>query len=81
MSVASAFDDDDDRFLSAKEVASMLAISLRTLWRLLSARKFPKPIRIGGSPRWRKSVLMSWIDAGCPPLTDGGQWDGTGDNT
>lgn len=78
MSVAVANANDDDRFLTAKEVARMLGISLRTLWRLKSSRKFPNPVRIGASPRWQKSVLLRWIEAGCPPLTDDGEWQRKG---
>jgi excisionase family DNA binding protein len=78
MSVLVASAEEDDRFLTAKEVARMLGISLRTLWRLKSARKFPSPVRIGGSPRWRKSVLLRWIEAGCPTLTDDGEWQRKG---
>lgn len=58
---------DDDRLLSPKEVAAMVRISLRTLWRLLSGRKFPRPVYVGKSPRWWRSVIIGWLDEGCPP--------------
>jgi excisionase family DNA binding protein len=52
--------------LSAEEVAAMLGVSERTLWRLLSAGKFPEPVRFGRSTRWRPADVKDWIDRGCP---------------
>ena len=52
--------------LSADEVAAMLNISERTLWRLLSAGKVPEPVRFGRSTRWRLSDVREWIEEGCP---------------
>jgi prophage regulatory protein len=52
--------------ISAEDVARMMDISERTLWRLLSAGKVPPPVRIGRSTRWRLAEIRSWIDRGCP---------------
>jgi excisionase family DNA binding protein len=52
--------------LSADEVAAMLGVSERTLWRLLSAGKLPQPVRFGRSTRWRAAEVAEWIDRGCP---------------
>ncbi|MFM7318335.1 MAG: helix-turn-helix transcriptional regulator [Isosphaeraceae bacterium] len=51
--------------MSAEELAEMLRISERTLWRLLSAGQIPKPVRIGRSTRWRANEIREWIDSGC----------------
>ena len=56
--------------LKAEEVAALMAISTRTLWRLVSVDSFPQPVRIGGSVRWRKSEIENWIASGCPRETD-----------
>ena len=53
------------QLLKAPEVAKIVSISTRTLWRLVSARKFPEPIRIGGSTRWRAKDVERWIEDGC----------------
>ena len=53
-------------FVTAKELAQLMRISTRTLWRLLSARKVPEPIRLGAAVRWRIDVIQDWIDQGCP---------------
>jgi prophage regulatory protein len=52
--------------LAAEEVAAMLGVSERTLWRLLSAGKVPKPVRFGRNTRWRVDEVKEWIDRGCP---------------
>jgi prophage regulatory protein len=52
--------------LTADEVAAMLGVSERTLWRLLSAGKVPQPVRFGRSTRWRAAEVADWIDRGCP---------------
>jgi predicted DNA-binding transcriptional regulator AlpA len=36
------------------------------VWRLNSAGKLPKPIRLGGSVRWNRHEVMDWFDAECP---------------
>ena len=51
------------RLLSVNEVADLLAVSVRTVWRLLSTGRLPQPIRIGGGRivRWRHSDLQAFI--------------------
>ncbi len=56
----------DPLLVPAEEVARLLNISTRTLWRKLSAKKIPEPVRIAGLPRWRLDLLKQWIDQGCP---------------
>lgn len=53
------------KLLKVAEVAYIVSISTRTLWRLVSAGKFPQPMRIGGSTRWRAADVEHWIEAGC----------------
>jgi prophage regulatory protein len=52
--------------LSARQLSQMLGISLRQAWRLNSAGKLPKPIRLGGSVRWNRQEVQDWFAAGCP---------------
>ena len=53
--------------LSAAQVADLMQISTRTVWRLLSAGELIEPVRMRGNTRWRRAELESWIAAGCPP--------------
>jgi predicted DNA-binding transcriptional regulator AlpA len=57
----------DPVLISADDLAALMQISTRTLWRLLSAKQVPKPIRLGGSTRWRLDQVRKWIEQGCPP--------------
>jgi excisionase family DNA binding protein len=52
--------------ISAEELARLMRVSERTLWRLLSAGKVPQPVRIGRSTRWRYAEVREWIEKGCP---------------
>ncbi len=54
--------------VDTNKVAELLNLSPRTVWRLLSAGKLPKPVRIGRSVRWSLTKLESWIAEGCPAL-------------
>jgi predicted DNA-binding transcriptional regulator AlpA len=51
--------------LNARQVASMLGISSRTVWRLKDAEKLPMPVRLGSSVRWDRQSLIRFVDLGC----------------
>ena len=59
--------------ITAEEAARMMNISTRTLWRLLSARRFPQPVRFGGNTRWRVAEVLRWIEDGCPQQSPTGR--------
>lgn len=48
------------------QLAAMLQVSKRTLWRMLSAKLLPAPVRVGGIVRWRIEEIDRWISGGCP---------------
>jgi excisionase family DNA binding protein len=52
--------------ITAAELANTLSISVRTLWRLLSAGELIEPIKFGGNTRWRLDEVRTWIAKGCP---------------
>jgi excisionase family DNA binding protein len=52
--------------ICADEVARMMGVSERTLWRLASAGSVPEPVRIGRNTRWRLAEIREWIERGCP---------------
>lgn len=56
--------------LTADELASLLRLSKRTLWRLRSAGKIPPPVRLGACVRWRVVDIDAWLAAGCPARVD-----------
>lgn len=52
--------------IDAEGLARMMDVSERTLWRLLSGGKVPRPVRIGRNTRWRLAEVTEWIAKGCP---------------
>lgn len=54
------------QLLNAKELAKMLSLSKRQVFRLNSCGKLPAPIRIGGSVRWAETTISQWLKAGAP---------------
>jgi len=55
-------------FVTARQLAVMLQVSRRTLWRLRSTGKIPKPMRVGGIVRWKLDDILEWMAAGCPKM-------------
>jgi predicted DNA-binding transcriptional regulator AlpA len=54
-------------------LAAALSVSAKTIRRMTSAGKLPRPVRVGvGSRalRWRSAEIARWIEAGCPPLDE-----------
>lgn len=51
------------RMIDAGEVATILKVSTRTVWRLVSADELPQPIRFGGNVRWQLADIEAWIEA------------------
>lgn len=54
------------KLINAGELAEILNISERTIWRLIASGKLIQPIRIGKSVRWRLDEVNQWIESGCP---------------
>jgi len=54
--------------IDAAEVAKMLGISPRSVWRLRSGGKIIEPLRVGGLVRWRRDQILDWIERGCPAV-------------
>jgi len=60
--------DHDDRHLDhrllvrAPEVATILAISVREVWRKTSDGTLPAPIKLGNSTRWRMADLEEFVE-------------------
>ncbi len=54
------------QLLTAKDLAKMLSLSKRQIFRLNSCGKIPAPIRIGGAVRWFAQEIAAWLAAGAP---------------
>ncbi len=59
---------DDVSLVPVEVVAKMLGISVRSVWRRLSAGELVVPRRLGRSVRWCRIEVRQWIADGCPSL-------------
>lgn len=50
--------------LDANEVAQLLGVSRRTVYRLLDAGDIPKPMKLGNATRWRRKDIELFVEAG-----------------
>lgn len=53
--------------LTAADVATLLACSTKTVYRMVDRGAIPRPIRLGGLLRWRRAQFEQWLADGCPP--------------
>jgi excisionase family DNA binding protein len=51
----------ESELLTVDEVAHMLGVSVRTVWRRVSAEELPKPVQVGGLTKWRRSEIEEWL--------------------
>jgi predicted DNA-binding transcriptional regulator AlpA len=59
--LASISDGVEREMLTVSEVATMLSIGVRSVWRKAQDGRLPPPIKMTGSTRWAKSTLQDWI--------------------
>ena len=50
------------KLLDAGDVAQLLGIHVRTLWRWSSSGTLPEPVRIGRVVRWRFTDLQAFLE-------------------
>jgi predicted DNA-binding transcriptional regulator AlpA len=50
----------------APDLADLLTVSERQVWRMKDAGLLPPALRIGRLVRWQRSVIDEWIARGCP---------------
>jgi excisionase family DNA binding protein len=62
--------------LSTAQVAFVMAVSTKTVRRMLEENTIPAPTRPGCGRllRWRSDVLLEWVDLDCPPVDDWQAW-------
>ena len=47
--------------LPVAEVAELLGVSIPSVWRYAANGTIPKPIKLGGATRWRRSEIEALI--------------------
>ncbi len=63
-----ALADSSAELLDVNRVARLLGCSPRHVYRLQDSGKMPRCVRLGALVRWSRKSLMSWLEAGCPPV-------------
>lgn len=62
MAVKTEVKAEDDKLLTSEQVADLLSMSVRTLWRLIAKGKFPEPIRYNRKMvRWKNSQVQEYL--------------------
>jgi predicted DNA-binding transcriptional regulator AlpA len=59
-------DNAESLLVDIRALARLLTRSVGSLERDLSRGLLPKPIRLGGSRKWRRAEIAAWVEAGCP---------------
>jgi excisionase family DNA binding protein len=57
---------DEPELLDSRAVAAMLTVSVRHVERLAEAGRMPAGLKIGRLRRWRRRVILDWIERGAP---------------
>jgi predicted DNA-binding transcriptional regulator AlpA len=52
--------NDSERQYRVKDVARLLALSVREIWRLVSKGLFPQPLKIGRCSVWFESDIIEF---------------------
>lgn len=53
------------RLLKADDLCEILQITKRSLYHKVADGSIPRPIKLGGSSRWRSDVIEEWISNDC----------------
>lgn len=53
------------QLLEVREVARLLKISVRQVWKLSASGALPTPVRIARSVRWRARDIDQFVEKGC----------------
>ncbi|WP_432212216.1 helix-turn-helix transcriptional regulator [Anaerobaca lacustris] len=57
------------RLINVNELADILGISMRHLWRMKAAGELPEPVHLRNSVRWLLADIERWLEMGCPSKT------------
>lgn len=54
--------------LNVKQVAAMLGVSERHVYRMADGGLMPRPVKLGGLNRWSRKQIEDWFEAGARPI-------------
>lgn len=58
--------DSPATLFDVEQVASILNVSPRTVYRMSDAGAMPRPRHLGALVRWSRLEIEAWVKAGCP---------------
>ncbi|NLW83590.1 MAG: helix-turn-helix domain-containing protein [Phycisphaerae bacterium] len=59
---------DDALLVDYKAVCAMLSVGKNAFFSMRQSGRFPiQPIRLGGSVRYNRRQVESWVESGCSP--------------
>jgi len=50
-----------EQLLTLKEVTQIVGFKKSTIYKFVKEKKFPRPLKLGKSSRWKKSEIELWI--------------------
>lgn len=53
-------------FYTVADLAHLLQVSKRHVWRMLDDGRLPQAVRLGRAVRWPRAAIDRWVAAGCP---------------
>ena len=56
----------DLQLLKTSQVAELLNVDRTTLWKWYTKGRFPRPVKVGGTSRFRRSEVEAWIASRSP---------------
>jgi excisionase family DNA binding protein len=62
--------DPQSLCIDAREMARLLDVSMRQVYRLNDSGQLPAPLALGGCKRWLRSEVEAWLAAGAPRRKD-----------
>jgi predicted DNA-binding transcriptional regulator AlpA len=57
--------NNEIQLISLKILSKYMALSVRQLQRLTRCGLIPKPMKLSGSLRWRRTDILLFLDCGC----------------
>ena len=55
----------DCQLLDVRDVAALLKVSVRQIWKLVASGRLPQPVRLGRSVRWLSADIGLFVLSGC----------------
>jgi predicted DNA-binding transcriptional regulator AlpA len=52
--------------VNANDLAKLLSVSVRHVWRMKAMRKLPDTVSVGGCVRWLMGDIQLFLELGCP---------------